>query len=84
MADYSAWRELAIPGASLLARCAGRGRLLVDPLTVATIDLLMRHVENRVLELILEIETDQLRLILGRFLELGVAISDELDRRQFP
>jgi hypothetical protein len=56
----------------------------VDPLTVATIDLLMRHVENRVLELILEIETDQLRLILGRFLELGVAISDELDRRQFP
>lgn len=84
MADYGPWQELAIPGASLLARCAGRGRVLVDPISVLAIDLLMRAVEDRLKDTVCEWSSDQLHAVLGRLLELGVAVSEELATRTQP
>jgi hypothetical protein len=81
MVDHGAWQELAVPGASLLARCLGRGRLLVDPISALTVDLLMRGVSDQLEDLLIECSKDELRLVLGQLMRLAERVSDDLDRR---
>jgi hypothetical protein len=81
MGDPGGWADVEIPGASLLARCLGRDRLLMDPGSAAAMRALaqaLRHVRTADWNLL---PSTALRRILKLLLDAGVEISDILDAR---
>lgn len=84
MADHGTWKELALPGASLLARCAGRGRVLMDPASVLAYEACSKVARHIVAEDLECLPDSLLSVMLGQLLAARETISDELDRRTLP
>lgn len=81
MADPGPWQEHKIPGAHVLARLLGRGRILMDPGSAMAWRIFLefdRHWRRRFLD---DLPTPILRGMLRDLLALAERISDELDRR---